>query len=116
MAASLLLIASVLAIFQAIAALVGDDTLVVFDETTDYVYEFSLTTWGWIHLVVGIIGLLIAWGLFRAAEWARVAAIVIAAISIVSNFLWLPYTPWWSILVIVLQIIVIWSVANWRGL
>jgi len=114
-AASLLLIVSAMAIFQAIAALVGDNTLVVFDAATDYVYEFNLTTWGWIHLILGILGVCIAIGMFTAATWARVAAIVIASLSIIANFLWLPYTPWWAILIIALDVLVIWAVANWRG-
>jgi hypothetical protein len=43
-----------------------------------------------------------------------VSAIVIAAISILANFLWLPYYPWWSLLIIALDIVVIWAVSTWQ--
>ncbi|GAC58020.1 hypothetical protein GOHSU_29_00030 [Gordonia hirsuta DSM 44140 = NBRC 16056] len=112
-AAALLLVASVLAFFQGIAAVANDETLVLVD--TEYIYAFNLTTWGWIHIVLGIIGAAIAIGVFGGALWARACAIVIAALSIVANFLWLPYTPWWSILIIAIDILVIWAMANWTG-
>lgn len=112
-AAALLLVASILAFLQGIAALAGDETLVLVND--GYIYAFSLTAWGWIHLILGIIGVAIAIGVFYAAVWARALAIVIAVLSIVANFMWLPYTPWWSILIIVLDVLVIWAMANWVG-
>lgn len=47
-----------------------------------------------------------------AAGWARVAAIVIAAISILADFLWLPYYPV-SVLIVTLDVAVIWAVSTW---
>ncbi len=110
-AAALLLVVSVLAFFQGIAALVNDN--VVIAAVGDYVYAFSTTGWGWIHILLGVLGACIAIGMFVGQTWARVAAIIIASLSIIANFLWLPYTPWWSIILIVLDILVIWAVANW---
>lgn len=112
-AAALLLVASILAILQGIAALAGDETLILIDQ--GYIYAFNLTTWGWIHIILGIIGVAVAIGVFYAAVWARALAIVIAVLSIIANFMWLPYTPWWSILIIVLDVLVIWAMANWIG-
>jgi hypothetical protein len=40
-------------------------------------------------------------------------AIVVAALSIVVNFLWLPYAPWWAGLIIALDAVVIWAVWTW---
>ena len=112
-AAALLLVGSVLAFFQGIAAVANDESLVLVSD--DYIYSFNLTTWGWIHIVLGVIGACIAVGMFVGAAWARVCAIIIASLSIIANFLWLPYTPWWSILIIAIDILVIWAVANWSG-
>jgi hypothetical protein len=63
--------------------------------------------------VVAILLGIIAFGLMFGATWARVAAIVMASISIVVMFLWLPYYPVWSLVVIALDVIVIWAVATW---
>ncbi|MEZ5212335.1 MULTISPECIES: DUF7144 family membrane protein [unclassified Gordonia (in: high G+C Gram-positive bacteria)] len=112
-AAALLLVVGVLGFFQGIAAVANDDIAIV--RVGDYIYGFNLTTWGWIHIVLGIIAVIVAVGMFMATTWARVCAIIIACLSIIANFLWLPYTPWWSVILIALDIIVIWAVANWSG-
>ncbi|WP_030172300.1 MULTISPECIES: hypothetical protein [Actinomycetes] len=110
-AAILLFVVSLLAVLQGISALAKDD---IFIAGPEYTYKFDLTTWGWIVLILGIIGLAISVGMMTGATWARFAAVVIAGLSIVSNFLWLPYYPWWSILVIALDVVVIWAVTTWR--
>jgi hypothetical protein len=110
-AAILLLTVGVLSIFEGISAVAEDDLIVV---GTDYVYKFDTTTWGWIHIVIGILLVVAALGLMTGAMWARVVAIVLAALSIIANFMWLPYYPAWSVLVIALNIVVIWAVATWR--
>ncbi|WFN92406.1 hypothetical protein [Gordonia sihwensis] len=111
-AAILLFVAGLLGLFQGISAVVNDDLIVVGPQ---YVYQFDTTAWGWIHIVVGVLAMIIAIGMFTGAVWARVAAIVIASLSIIANFLWLPYYPWWSILLIALDLVVIWAVATWKS-
>jgi hypothetical protein len=109
-AAIVLMTVGVLEIFQAISALADDNFFVVGPE---YVYQFDLTTWGWIHLVLGIVVVLVGIGLLTGATWARVSAIVIAALAIIANFLWIPWYPLWSILIIALSVVVIWAVSTW---
>jgi hypothetical protein len=109
--AILLFTGSLLAILQGISAIANDDIFVV---APNYTYDLDITAWGWVHLVAGIIGMAIAVGLITGALWARAGAVAIAAVSIVINFLWLPYYPLWSILVIALDLIVIWAVTTWR--
>ncbi|MGW0174404.1 DUF7144 family membrane protein [Rhodococcus sp. NPDC003322] len=110
-AAILLVTVGVIQVLQGIAAVAEDEMFVV---GIDYVYKFDLTTWGWVHIVLGAIVALVGLALFTGATWARVAAIVVAAISIIANFLWIPYYPWWSILIIAIDIVVIWAVSTWR--
>ncbi|MET9026353.1 hypothetical protein ABZW96_12120 [Nocardia sp. NPDC004168] len=110
-AAVLLLAAGLLSIFQGISAIAKDDLLV---SGTNYTYQFSTTTWGWIHLVLGILVVIAAVGLIAGAMWARVTAVFLAALSILANFLWLPYYPWWSTIVIALDVVVIWAVTTWE--
>ncbi len=110
-AAILLLTAGIVALLQGIAAVADNNLFVV---GINYTYKFDITTWGgWIHIILGIIGIVVALGLFTGAVWARAAAIVIASLSIIANFLWMPYYPLWSILVIALDVVVIWAVATW---
>ncbi|SNT34433.1 DUF7144 family membrane protein [Rhodococcoides kyotonense] len=109
-ASIILLTVGILSIFQGISAIAKDDLLVV---GYNYTYEFDVTTWGWVHLVVGVLLLLAGIGLFSGATWARFVAIVVASLSIIANFLWLPYYPLWSILIIAIDLVVIWAVATW---
>ncbi|MBF6213236.1 hypothetical protein IU433_24195 [Nocardia puris] len=111
MAASFLLAAGLLSLFQGISA-VADDR--IFTAAPRYLYRFDVTTWGWIHVALGGLFILTAAGLLVGRAWARVIAIVLAALSIVGNFLWLPYYPWWSVTVIVLDVVVIWALSTWR--
>jgi hypothetical protein len=92
---------------QGLVALANDDFYVIGQE---YVFEFDVTTWGWIHLVGGAIVLLAGIALFQGAVWARTLAVVLASISILLNFMWLPYYPLWSLVVMGFDLFVIWAV------
>ncbi|MGS2809057.1 DUF7144 family membrane protein [Nocardia sp. MW-W600-9] len=107
----LLAVVGVLQILEGISAVANDDLIVVGPE---YLYQFDLTSWGWWHIVLGAIAVIVAIGLLAGQTWGRVAAMVIAALAIIANFLWLPYYPWWSILIIIINVVVIWAVATWR--
>ncbi|MCK8613739.1 DUF7144 family membrane protein [Gordonia sp. C13] len=110
-AAIILIVVGVVQLAQGIAAVAEDE---VFIRGVEYVYKFDFTTWGWIHIVLGAIAIIVGAGLVGGAGWARFTAIVIAGLSIIANFLWLPYYPWWSILVIALDVVVIWAVSTWN--
>ncbi|MBW0269635.1 hypothetical protein ATM97_00450 [Nocardia sp. MH4] len=107
----LLAVVGVLQILEGISAVANDDLIVVGPE---YLYQFDLTAWGWWHIVLGAIAVIVAIGLLAGQTWGRVMAMVIAALAIIANFLWLPYYPWWSILIIIINVVVIWAVATWR--
>jgi hypothetical protein len=106
-AAILLVTIGILHIAQGIAA-IGNDAVVT--AGTEYTYEFDLTVWGWIHIVLGLLIALVGGALFRGGLWARTLTVTIAAASIVVNFLWLPHYPAWAILVIALDTVMIWAV------
>jgi hypothetical protein len=99
-------------VFQAIAGLVAifdDDFYIV---TRNYTFDLDVTAWGWVHLVIGILLVIVAYGLFARSAWAGVTAIMLAALSAVANFFFIPYYPFWAILVIALDIWVIWSLTR----
>lgn len=110
-AAIIMVTVGIIQFLQGIAAVAENEVFVV---GVAYVYEFDLTTWGWIHIVLGAIVAVVGFALFTGAGWARISAIVVAAISLVANFLWIPYYPWWSILIIALDVVVIWAVSTWK--
>jgi hypothetical protein len=93
-------------LFAGIAAIANDD---VFVATNDYVYRFDLTGWGWIHLILGIVIVLAGFALFQGATWARVVGVVLVGLAMIANFLWLPYAPFWAIVLIAIDGFVIWA-------
>ncbi len=111
-AAAVLWVSAVVTVLQGISAVFNDKLIVV---TPDYVYKFNTTAWGWIHIILGVLLGAVAFGLFWSTTWARVAAIIIASLSIVSMFMWLPHSPVWSIVTIALDIFIIWAVATWES-
>ncbi|MFH8368427.1 hypothetical protein [Streptomyces sp. NPDC018031] len=105
-AAVLLIISGVLGVFRGIMAIAEDD---VFVSTPDYVFEFDLTGWGWVHLICGAVAILVGMGLFKVSLWARVAGVLISALLLIANFLSLPYYPLWSIVLIAMYGFIIWA-------
>src|SRR5829696_8053625 len=91
-------------VFQAISGLVA-----IFQN------EFYATTWGWIHLLVGLIVAFAGWGLLSGRTWARVVGITVALVSATANFLFIPYYPFWALTIITLDIFVIWAIAAHGG-
>jgi len=102
----------VLGIFQAIeglAAIFDDQFYVV---TQNYAFDLDVTAWGWVHLILGVILVLVGFALLGGSAWAGVAAIVLAVLSAISNFFFIPYYPFWSLLMIGLAIWIIWAITR----
>ena len=105
-AAVMLSLVGLLDIFRGIMAIAEDD---IFVTTRNYAFAFSLTSWGWIHLALGVVAVIVSFGLLRTAMWARVVGVGIAGLVIVANFLSLPSYPVWSVVMIALSSLIIWA-------
>ena len=103
---------TLIGIFQAIAGLVAifnDEFYVV---ARNYTFDLDVTAWGWIHLLLGIALFVTGLGLFARQTWAGITAIMLAMLSALSNFFFIPYYPIWSLVVIGLDIWVIWALTR----
>jgi len=94
------LVMGLVALFEEEYYVIGPEGLLVFD----------LTTWGWIHLISGILSLVAGWALFTGATWARVVAVVLAGLSAVAHLVSMSTYPWWNLIVVALDVLVIWAV------
>jgi hypothetical protein len=92
-----------------LGAIIDDKFFVV---GNDYTFEFDTTAWGWIHLLFGILVVVAGAYIFSGAAWARVVGIAIAALSAIANFFFIPYYPFWAIVIIALDIWVIWALSR----
>jgi len=98
--------------FQALAGLTALLNGAFYVVSDNYAFRVDVTTWGWFHLVLGVVMVAGGAALFAGRSWAGVLAIVIAVVSAIANFLFIPYYPFWSLLVIGLDFWVIWSVTR----
>ena len=96
-------------IIAGLSAIIDDDFFVV---TANYTFDLDTTAWGWIHLIIGILFLVVCIGLIAGKLWAGMTAIFLAVLSAVANFFFIPYYPFWSLLVIALNVWVIWSLTR----
>ncbi|MFR9798156.1 hypothetical protein ACL02U_19970 [Streptomyces sp. MS06] len=104
----LLLINGFLAVLQGIAAIAKND---VYTRVGDYVYKINLTGWGWILVVLGAVAVVAGLGILSGAAWARAVGIGLASLSLVAQFMFLPYAPVWSIIMMALNVFVVWALA-----
>jgi hypothetical protein len=103
-AASLMMLSGAWNVLEGIAGIIRGQFFVVLPH---YTYSFSATGWGWTHLIVGVVVFVAGACLLMDQTWARVAGVVIASLSAIANFLFIPYAPVWSFVVIALDIFVI---------
>jgi hypothetical protein len=108
-AAMLMILAGTFHLVQGVVALVNDDFYVTGQE---YLFRFDLTTWGWIHLLAGVAVVLVGIGLVQGADWAEIPTVILAGVSVLASFLWMPYYPIWSLTVIAFDVFVIWALVS----
>jgi hypothetical protein len=99
-------------IFQFLAGLVALFRNEVYVVGLNYVYSFDITTWGWIHLIIGIVVALAGAAVLTGQIWGRVVGVGLAVISMLTNFMFIPYYPLWSLLIIALNVFVIWALCS----
>ena len=101
--------------FQAFSGLVALFENEFFVATRNYLFQFDATTWGWIHLLLGIVVAAAGFAVMAGRTWGRVVGITLAMLSALANFAFIPYYPFWSLLIITLDIFVIWAIAAHGG-
>jgi hypothetical protein len=96
-------------VFHAMAGLVAlfDDTYYVVGR--EWIFEFDVTAWGWIHLIGGVLLVMSGFGIYSGNVAARTVGVIAAALSAIANFAWLPYQPVWSSIMIAIGVAVVWA-------
>jgi hypothetical protein len=92
--------------FYGIVALVNDQWVVWANRGAMY---FDLTTWGWILLGSGIVVFLAGLGVMTGNVAARAIGVLIASLSLIANFFFIPAYPFWALSVMAIDAVVIWA-------
>jgi hypothetical protein len=104
----MLILVGIFHVIQGIVALVNDDYYLV--TKNGLVLNFDFTSWGWTHLVLGILIGLVGVGLLAGNSAARIAGVVLAVLSAVVNLVFIAAYPAWSVIIIALDVIVIYAI------
>ena len=109
-AGTMMIMLGIFQILNGISAITNDDFYVL---TRNYAFDLDVTAWGWFHLLLGVVFALAGFFLFAGRTWAggrcdRPSPLL----SAVLNFFFIPYYPFWSLLIIALDVWVIWAVTR----
>jgi len=102
----MLIIVGVFDIIAGLVALVNDEFYVIGRE---WVFEFDVTAWGVIQIIIGIVLLLSVVAVSFKNKAARVVGVIVAGLAAIANFAWLSYYPVWAITVIAICLAIIWA-------
>jgi hypothetical protein len=105
-AGTMMIIGGCLNAFYGFVAALNDEWVVFQNRSAVYL---DLTGWGWVHVVLGLVVVLCGIGVFTGNVLARTVGVILAGISMIANFLFLPVYPLWSIIIITIDALVIWA-------
>jgi hypothetical protein len=111
-ASVLMILAGIMNATQGLIAVINDEWVVWGNRADLYL---DLSAWGWVHLVVGIVLFLAGVGVLSGNVLARSVAVVVAGVSIVANFLFIPAYPVWALTVIAIDVFVIYALTAHGG-
>jgi hypothetical protein len=101
----IILVNGIFSVLQALVALIGPNEYYVVAHGS--LFLFDVTGWGWWNLIFGVLLILTAAALLAGATWARIVAIILAILSAIGQLMLIPAQPWWSLIVIALDVWVI---------
>lgn len=103
----ILMISGIFSAIQGLVAVIGPDSYYVVTEGS--LWLFDVAGWGWWNLIIGVLLVLTAVALFAGQTWARIVAVVLAVLSAVGQLLLIPAQPWWSLIVIAIDVLIIYA-------
>jgi uncharacterized membrane protein len=102
----MMIIGGALNLFYGIIAAVNDEWVVFTNRANVYL---DVSEWGWVHIVLGVVVLLSGIGVFSGNFLARTVGVIVASISLLVNFFFIPVYPLWALIVITIDVLVIWA-------
>ena len=113
LAGTLLVLGGLWGVIEGIVAL-STSHIYIAAPNSNYTYHWSVHNWGWAMLGLGIVLFAVGVCVFLGMAWARYLGAALAVISAIANFMLIPYTPIWSIILIVIDAFIIWALLTPR--
>lgn len=106
LAGTLMVISGVLSFLVGLAAITRGH---FFTYHANYAYHWNVTSWGWTELAIGVVVFAAGVCVFLGMMWARIVGVIFAVLSGTASFLFIPYYPLWSLIVIAVDVFMIWA-------
>lgn len=106
--AVILFVSGVFSAIQGMIALIGPNTY--YSVVDGDLFLFDLTGWGWWNLVFAVLLVFTAVALLNGSAWARMVAVILAVFSTIGQMLLVPVQPWWSFIVIAIDVLIIYAI------
>ena len=97
--------------FWGLGGILNDDLVIVGGQGAIIA---DLTTWGWVHLILGSVIALTGVGLLLGNSGARWLGVFFVAVNAIAQIVWFPAAPLWAFLIIILDVTIIYQLtARW---
>jgi hypothetical protein len=108
-AGAMMTLSGALSIVMGVSAVAQDSLLAT---SSGYTYWFDLTTWGILHLVVGVLLVVTGLGVVADKSWGRGAGAAVTAISLITQFMFVPHYPAWAIPLMTLDLLILFALTR----
>lgn len=102
----------VLGVWQVLAGLTAVVRDGLYATAATYTFAFSTTAWGWLVVLLGVLIAGTGIAVLLGRSWGDTAAVVLACLTMIVNFLLIPLYPIWPSVIIVLGITLIWALTT----
>jgi len=109
----IMLVLGMFHVIQGLVALFQDEYFLV--GKSGLTVHADFTTWGWIHVIGGVIIAGAGIALFTGRVWARTIGVILAMVSAIINVGFLSAYPIWSAIMIAFDVLVIWALTVHGG-
>ena len=108
----IIMIAGFLNVIYGIAAI---DKSSAFVEGNRFVLFDSLSTWGWVHLLIGLVQLFAAFSIWNRNPFGRVIGVASASVSAIAILMFVNASPFVAFGIFILDLLVIYGLVAYGG-
>jgi hypothetical protein len=108
----MLIIGGFLQTFDGLVALLRPSFYIV---TEKGLAVLNYTGWGWIQVIIGIFVLSAGFAILSGHVWGRAVGVIVAGLSFMANLMFIEAYPLWSIVLMVIDVIIIYSLVIHGG-
>lgn len=100
----------IVGIFNIVTGLVAVFNDTIYSQGKNVTVALDVTGWGWFHIVWGLLLLGTGMALYAGQTWARVVAIVLVSVNMITQLMEMPAYPLWGLVILTLDILIIWAI------